>query len=117
MLCIAVVSQRETVFEQSVLLSEAYFAMEHAVRLKRLAQHRPIRRPFQRRVRALEEAASRMELEARALAIRHWRAQPRAFSSPVSNEGFIEMKYLDEPLVRQMVVYAHGCRPGCRTSG
>jgi hypothetical protein len=89
------VSQRETVFEQSVLLSEAYFAMEHAVRLKRLAQHRPVGRPFQRRIRALEEAASRMELEAKVLAVRHWRAQPRAFSSPASNVALVEIEYLD----------------------
>ena len=81
--------------EQSDLLSEAYFAIEHAVRVRRVAQHRPVRRPFQRRVRALEEAASRMELEAKALAVRHWRAQPRAFTSPVSNVEFVEIEYLD----------------------
>jgi hypothetical protein len=44
-----------------------------------------------------------MELEAKALAVRHWRAQPRAFTSPVSNVEFVEIEYLDmKPVVRQM---------------
>ena len=65
--------------EQFDSLSEARFAMEHVGRLKRLVQHRPIGRPLQRRVRALEEAALRMELQARALSVRHWRSQEQAF--------------------------------------
>ena len=70
--------------EQSDFLSEAHSAMEHVNRLKRLVRHRPVRRPLQRRVRALEEAALRMELEARALSVRHWRAQRHASSSPLN---------------------------------
>src|SRR5262252_5441660 len=65
---------RGTVLEQSQLLSEAHFAMEHVNCLKGLTRHRPSGRSFQRRVRALEEAALRMELEAKALSVRHWRA-------------------------------------------
>lgn len=49
--------------------------MEHVRRLKRLVGRRPVGRPLQRRVRALEEAALKMELEARATSVRHWRAQ------------------------------------------
>ena len=49
--------------------------MEHVGRLKRLVRHRPVGRPLQRCVRALEEAALKMELEARALSVRHWRAE------------------------------------------
>ncbi len=60
--------------KQSQLLSEAHLAIEHVHRLKRLAQRRPIDRRLQRRVRALEEAALRMELEARARSLCHWRA-------------------------------------------
>lgn len=61
--------------EQSPLLSEAHLAIEHVRRLKQLARQRPIGRRLQRRVRALEEAALRMELEARAQSVSHWRAQ------------------------------------------
>ena len=80
--------------QQSQLLSEAHFAMEHVSRLKRLTRHRPVGRPFQRRVRALEEAALRMELEAKVQSVCHWRAQGRA-SSPVSILEFVETEYLD----------------------
>ena len=66
-----------TMLEQSQLLSEAHLAIEHVHRLKRLALHRPVGRRIQRRVRALEEAALRMELEARAQSVCHWRAQER----------------------------------------
>jgi hypothetical protein len=43
--------------EQSQLLSEAHFAIEHVGRLKRLARQRSVGRRLQRRVRALENAA------------------------------------------------------------
>jgi hypothetical protein len=66
------------VVEQFYSLSKAHFAIDHVGRLKRLARHRPIGRPLQRRIRALEETALRMELEARALTVRHWRAQAQA---------------------------------------
>jgi hypothetical protein len=69
--------------------------MEHARRLKRLAQHRPVPRPLQRRVRALEEAALRMELEAKARSVCHWRAQGRAFPGPLPSVRFVEVEYLD----------------------
>ena len=64
--------------EQSQLLSEAHLAIEHVRRLKRLARQRPVGRRLQRRVRALEEAALRMELEARAQSVCHWRTQGHA---------------------------------------
>jgi hypothetical protein len=60
--------------EQSQLLSEAHLAIEHVRRLKRLTLQRPIGRRLQRRVRALEAAALRMELAARAQSVCHWRA-------------------------------------------
>src|SRR5262245_61126759 len=67
------------VVEQFDCLSKAHFAMEHVGRLKQLVRHRPCGRPLQRHVRALEEAAIRMELEARALSVRHWRAMGHAW--------------------------------------
>ena len=63
-------------------LSEARCAMDHAGRIKRLVRHRSLGRPLRRHVRALEEAALRMELEAKALSVRYWRAQGHAFPSP-----------------------------------
>ena len=81
--------------ERSQSLSEAQFAIEHVSRLKRLARHRPVGRPLQRRVRALEEAALRMELEAKAQSVCHWRAQGHACSSPMSTVEFFETEYLD----------------------
>jgi hypothetical protein len=79
----------------SAILSEAQFAMEHVGRLKHLARHRPSGRAFKRRVRTLEEAASRLELEAKALSVRQWRAQPYKFCSPMSLVEFSEIDYLD----------------------
>jgi hypothetical protein len=61
--------------EQFQPLSDAHLAIEHVRRLKRLARQQPIGRRLQRRVRALEEAALRMELEARTRSVCHWRAQ------------------------------------------
>jgi len=75
------------VLEQSLLLSEAHLAIEHVHRLKRLARQRPIGRRLQRRVRALEEAALRMELEARAQSVSHWRAQGAPQCSPHAAES------------------------------
>jgi hypothetical protein len=63
------------VVEQYQLLSEAQFALEHVSHLKQLIRHRPVGRRLQRRVLALEEAALRMELEAKARSVFHWRAQ------------------------------------------
>src|ERR1700741_2627688 len=85
--------QEETVLDQSQLLSEAHFAMEHASRLKRLTRHRPVGRPVWRCVRALEEAALRMELEAKARSVYHWRAQGHPFSSSISTVEFQETEY------------------------
>jgi len=51
------------------------FAIDHVRRLKRLTRDRSVGRRLQRRVRALGEAAFRMELEARARFVCHWRAQ------------------------------------------
>jgi hypothetical protein len=42
-------------------------------------------------VRALEEAALRMELEARAQSVRHWRAQGTHRFSPMTTAGFIRI--------------------------
>jgi hypothetical protein len=81
--------------EHSQLLSEAHFAIEHVSRLKRLARHRPVGHPIQRRVGALEEMALRMELEARARSVCHWRAQGHASSSPLSTVEFFDTEYLD----------------------
>ena len=67
--------------KRSVLLSEAHFAIEHVGRLKRMVRRRTPNRPLQRRVRALEEAALRMELDPKAFAVRHWRAQSHDLSS------------------------------------
>jgi hypothetical protein len=86
------------VLQQSQLLSEAQLAIEHVSHLKRLAQHRPVGRPLQRRVRALEEAALRMELEARARSVCLWRAQGYGSSSlakPISSVEFSETDYLE----------------------
>jgi hypothetical protein len=83
------------VLEQCQLLSEAHFAMEHVSRLKQLTRHRPVGRPLQRRVCALEEAALRMELEAKARSVCHWRAQRHQSSSPSSTVEFFETQYLD----------------------
>ena len=80
--------------ERSQSLSEAHFAIEHVRRLKRLTSQRPVGCPLQRRVRALEEAALRMELEARAKSVCHWRAQGRPSSSPLSTVEFFETEYL-----------------------
>jgi hypothetical protein len=63
--------------EQAGSLSDARYAMEHVVRLKRMLDYRPVGRSVRRRVRALEQAALRMELDARALSVRHWRAHCR----------------------------------------
>jgi hypothetical protein len=71
--------------EQFQALSEARLAIEHAGRLKRLMRHRPIGRRLQRRVRTLEEAALRMELEARAQSVCHWRAPLGGSSQPSSS--------------------------------
>lgn len=59
--------------EQSQLLSEAHLAIEHVRRMKGLVRHRPVGRRLQRRMRALEEAALRMELEAKAQSVSRWR--------------------------------------------
>ena len=61
--------------EQSQLLSEAHLAIEHVRRLKRLARRRPVGRRLERRLRALEEVALRMELEAKTQSVCHWRTQ------------------------------------------
>ena len=61
--------------EQSQLLSDSHLVMEHVRRLKRLARQRPVGRQFQRRVRELEQAASRMELQVKAQLVCTWRAQ------------------------------------------
>ena len=74
----------------SDILSEAHFATEHVSRLKQLTRSRPLGRPLQRRVCALEEAALRMELEARARSVRHWRAQLDLSVGPMSNVGVLE---------------------------
>jgi hypothetical protein len=71
--------------EQSNSLSEAQYAMEHAGRLKRLVRHRSVGRPLQRHVRALEETAMRMELEAKTLSVRRWRAQDTLPSSSAAS--------------------------------
>ena len=81
--------------KQSTLLSEAHFAIAHIRRLKRLVRHRPSARPLQRRVRALEEAALRMELEVKAHSVRRWRAQPHEFFSPMSKVESSKIEYLD----------------------
>ena len=80
--------------DQSQLLAEAHLAIEHVRRLKQLARHRPIGRRLQRRVRALEEAALRMELEAKAQFVGHWRAQGRIVCTLTTAEPF-EAQYLD----------------------
>jgi len=80
--------------EHSQILSEAHLAIEHVRRLKRLARHRPISRQLQRRVRKLEEAALRMELEARALSVCTWRAQGYPISPLTAGEPF-EAEYQD----------------------
>ena len=67
--------------KRSVLLSQAHFAIEHVGRLKRLVRRRPPGRPLQRRIRALEEAALKMEVEAKAFSVRRWRAQSHGLSS------------------------------------
>ena len=69
--------------EQFQLLSDAHLAIEHVRRLKRLARQRPVGRRVQRRVRTLEESALRMELEARAQSVCHWRAQGGPAYPPV----------------------------------
>lgn len=92
-----------TMLEQSRLLSEARLAIEHVRRLKRLAQHRPVGRRLQRRVRALEEAALRMELEARTQSVCRWRAQGTHRSRPSTTTGFFEAEYLDADLDRREV--------------
>jgi hypothetical protein len=76
------------------MLSEAHSAIEHVSHLKRLARRRPVGLPFQRRVRALEEAALRMELEAKAQSVCQWRAQGYS-SSPMPTVEFFETDYLD----------------------
>jgi hypothetical protein len=81
--------------DQSPLLSEALFAVDHVRRLKRLTRYRPVGRSLQRRVRALEDAALRMELEARARSICRWRAQGQAITSPLSTVEFFEEEYVD----------------------
>lgn len=81
-------SEESIMLEQSPLLSEAHLAIEHVHRLKRLTQQRPIGRRLQRRVRVLEEAALRMELEARAQSVCHWRAQGDLSCGLHSSESF-----------------------------
>jgi len=95
MVAVVALTQGGAVIEQSVLLSEAHFAIEHVGRLKRLVRLRPPSRPLQRRIRALEETALRMEVEAKALAVRHWRAQSHASSSLTANVEISEIEYLE----------------------
>ena len=101
--------------KRSVLLSEAHFAIEHVGRLKRLVRRRPPGHPLQRRVRALEEAALRMELEAKAFAVRHWRAQSHASSSLTTSAELSEIEYLEQidvdTLVGPRSGKIHDCRP------
>jgi len=61
--------------------------MEHAGRLKRLVRHRSVGRPLQRHVRALEEAALRTELEARAKSVCRWRAQGPRIVTPIAERS------------------------------
>jgi hypothetical protein len=84
-----------TMLNHSVLFSEAQFAIEHAARLKRLIRHRPSSRLLQRRVRTLEEEALRMELEAKARSVCHWRAQSDERASQLPAVEFSEIDYLD----------------------
>jgi len=85
MVVVTDLTQGGAVLKRSVLLSEAHFAIEHVGRLKRLVRLRSPSRPLLRRVRALEEAALRMELEAKALSVRHWRAQSHDSFSPMGH--------------------------------
>ena len=95
MVAVIASTQGGAVLTQSVLLSEAYTVIEHVGRLKRLVQLRPPSRPLRRRVRALEEAALRMELEAKARSVRHWRAQSHESSRLTTDVGSTEMEYLE----------------------
>lgn len=70
--------------EQSQLLSQAHLAIEHVGRIKGLVRQRPVGPRLQRRVRALEEAALRMELEAKTQSVWRWRGH----ASSRSNIGF-----------------------------
>ena len=69
------IEKKAIMLEQFQLLSEAHLAIDHVHRLKRLARQRPMGRRLQRRVRAIEEAALRMELEVRARSVYRWRVQ------------------------------------------
>jgi hypothetical protein len=59
----------------SVLTSNALTARDHADRAKRLLRMSSVTLPLNRRAGTLEEAAARMELEAKAILLRRWRGQ------------------------------------------
>jgi hypothetical protein len=59
----------------SVLIPNALAARDHADRLMRRSHMHHLSAAMKRRAYALEEAATRMELEAKARLLHHWRGQ------------------------------------------
>lgn len=79
----------------SVLMSNAVTAREHADQAKRLPHMRRLSVSGKVQAARLEEAASRMELEAKAVLLRYWRGQsPAAVWEPQAARA-MEVPYVD----------------------
>ena len=78
-------TQGGTVHKRSVLLSEAHFAIEHVGRLKTPGATSVAQPSTASTSPGFRRAALRMELEAKAPSLRHWRAQSHGSFSPMAH--------------------------------